>query len=242
MSAKDPLRRASEALGAYFMGDVTVAEALGKICDAALETEPAAIRAGISMTVDARIGTYVFSHPDVQEIDQPQYDTGDGPCVDAFRTGEPVIIQSTVEPGPYEAFRAVAATHGLTSVVSVPMRTGPQIVGALNLYSPSRAAFTPATAERLQAFAGQAAWLLVNHQAYWDARSLSENLQQAMESRAEIEQAKGIIMAATGCTADEAFAQLRAQSQTENIKLRDIAAQIVRQTQRGTGSGGSRPG
>ena len=75
----------------------------------------------------------------------------------------------------------------------------------------------------------------MNHQAYWDARSLSENLRQAMESRAEIEQAKSIIMASTGCTADEAFAQLRSQSQPENVKLRAIAAEIVRRAQRGSG-------
>src|SRR5262245_46714792 len=105
MSPEDPLRRAAEALGAYFMGDVTVAEALEKICDAALQAEPDATRAGISMTVDARIGTYVFTHPDVREVDEPQYETGDGPCVDAFRTGETVIIDSTTEPGPYPIFR-----------------------------------------------------------------------------------------------------------------------------------------
>ena len=225
------------------MGDVTVAEALGKICgrsagDGARSDTRRNLDDGRCPHRDVR-----FSHPDVQEIDQPQYDTGDGPCVDVFRTGEPVIIQSTVEPGPYEAFRAVAATHGLTSVVSVPMRTGPRSSAALlNLYSPSRAAFTPATAERLQAFAGQAAWLLVNHQAYWDAAQPQREPATGDEIAGKIEQAKGIIMAATGCTADEAFAQFRAQSQTENIKLRDIAAQIVRQTRRGTGSGGSRPG
>jgi len=130
------MRSATEALGAYFMGDVTVAEALAKICDAAVGAEPKATRAGISMAVDARIGTYVFTHPDVEEIDKPQYDTGDGPCVEAFRTGETVIIRSTTEPGPYPEFRAAAASRGLLSVISSPMRTGTQTVGALNLYSP----------------------------------------------------------------------------------------------------------
>jgi len=241
MSPEDPMRSATEALGAYFMGDVTVAEALAKICDAALEAEPEATRAGISMTVGARIGTYVFTHPDVEDIDKSQYDTGDGPCVEAFRTGETVIIHSTTERGPYPEFRAAAASHGLSSVISSPMRTGAQTVGALNLYSPSVGAFDATSAERLEAFSSQAGWLLVNHQAYWDARSLSENLRQAMASRAEIEQAKGIIMASTGCTADEAFDQLRLQSQSENVKLRAIAAEIVRRAQRGSGSSRAGP-
>jgi AmiR/NasT family two-component response regulator len=71
-------------------------------------------------------------------------------------------------------------------------------------------------------------------QAYWDARSLGENLQAAMLSRAEIEQAKGIIMATTGCTAEEAFAQLRQQSQHQNVKVRTLALEIIRNAQRRT--------
>ena len=77
-------------------------------------------------------------------------------------------------------------------------------------------------------FASQAAFLLANAQAYWDARTLSENLEQAMLSRATIEQAKGIIMSSTGCDADEAFQMLIRQSQEQNIKLRDLADELVR--------------
>jgi hypothetical protein len=106
------------------------------------------------------------------------------------------------------------------------------VVGALNLYAPAVAAFDSASADRLRSFATRAAFLLLNHQAYWDARSLGENLATAMRSRAEIEQAKGIIMAATGCTPDEAFDELRVQSQAENVKLRDIAAEVVGRVQR----------
>jgi AmiR/NasT family two-component response regulator len=69
--------------------------------------------------------------------------------------------------------------------------------------------------------------VLANVQAYWDAQQLSENLAQAMKSRATIEQAKGILMASRGCGADEAFEILVRASQRENRKLRDIAHQIV---------------
>jgi GAF domain-containing protein len=231
-SGEQPERSSADALGAYFMGDITIADALSKVCDAAMAAVPAAAMAGISMTVDARPGTYVFTHPDVQTIDQPQYDTGDGPCVDAFATGQTVIIASTLDDGPYPEFRHVAAEHGLLSVVSLPMNTGAQVVGALNLYATTADAFDPASIGRLDGFATNAAYLLLNHQAYWDARSLSENLNEAMSSRAQIEQAKGIILGATGCDADEAFHRLRAQSQAENVKLRDIAAELVRRSRR----------
>jgi GAF domain-containing protein len=228
----DPVHRSLNALSNYFVGDYTVGEALSRVCAAALEAVTPARSAGVSTTVDARIGTYVFTHPEVVEIDRPQYETGEGPCVDAFRVGEPVLLRSTRDAGPYPSFRAVAQRHGILSVMSLPMSTGAEAVGALNLYAEAENAFTDEHLSVGQAFATHAAFVIVNHQAYWDARSLSENLVQAMESRATIEQAKGVIMAATSVSPEEAFEQLKRQSQHENLKLRDVAAEIVRNAQR----------
>lgn len=88
-------------------------------------------------------------------------------------------------------------------------------------------------------FAAQAAIVLANAQAYWDARTLSEQMSEAMEHRSTIEQAKGIIMAGGGRNADEAFQVLVRASQRENRKLRDVAAEIVQHAQqrRRPGSG-----
>jgi anti-anti-sigma factor len=233
--------RGSEAFSNYFVGDSTMGEALERMCRSAIDAVPPSVLAGVSMTVDARVGTYVFTHPDVVLVDQAQYDTGDGPCVDSFITGEHVIIDSTLRPGPYPDFREVAAGYGLLSVLSLPMNTGAQTVGALNLYARIEDAYGEDAVRRGQVFATQAAFLLLNHQAYWDAQSLSENLEQAMRSRAEIEQAKGIIMASTGVSAEVAFDHLRQQSQHENVKLRDIAREIVERAanRKPPGSGGA---
>jgi len=228
----EPEREALRALANYFVGDATVGQALERICQAAMEAVPPAAFAGVSMAVDGRIGTYVFTHPEVVEVDQAQYDTGDGPCVEAFRTGEVVRIASTRRPGPHSRFRAVAARHGMLSVLSLPMNAGAQSVGALNFYARTEDAFDDDAVTVGRSFAVRAAYLLLNHQAYWDARTLTENLQQAMASRAVIEQAKGIIMATTGCTEDEAFEQLKRQSQHENVKLRDVARELVARARR----------
>ena len=229
------------ALNLYFVGDASVSDTLRRICDAVLTAVPPAAFAGISMTVDAQIGTYVFTHPEVEKVDQAQYDTGDGPCIDAFRTGEVVTIHDTAAAGPYPEFRTAALEQGMHSVLSLPMTAEGQVVGAMNLYSPRPDAFRVRDVETGRTFARHAAYLLLNHQAYWDALSLSDNLRQAMDSRAEIEQAKGIIMATTGCTADEAFERLKEQSQHQNVKLRDVARGIVRRTHPGPGRA-PRPG
>ncbi len=73
--------------------------------------------------------------------------------------------------------------------------------------------------------------VLANAQAYWSAYELSRQLQQAMESRASIEQAKGILIEQSGVNEDEAFQLLRRASQRENRKLRDIATEVVRRAQ-----------
>jgi len=97
----------------------------------------------------------------------------------------------------------------------------------MNLYAKTVDAFGDADVETAATFAAQAAFVLANAQAYWDARDLSENLQQAMISRATIEQAKGIIIASSGASPEQAMQLLIEQSQHENVKLRDLAAQIV---------------
>jgi GAF domain-containing protein len=187
---------------------------------------------GLTLMLDEKLGTYVFTEPDIPEIDRAQYDTGDGPCIHAYRSGERTLIPSTIASDDYPEFCAAAAEHGFLCVVSFPLATPKGRIGAMNHYSRLENAFGAAEIEVGDRFAQQAAFLLVNAQAYWDARSLSENLAEAMESRATIEQAKGIIMASTGTDPDGAFAVLKEQSQRENIKVRDIAEEIVRRSQR----------
>jgi AmiR/NasT family two-component response regulator len=101
----------------------------------------------------------------------------------------------------------------------------------MNLYATEERAFKPEDRHISAQFASQAAIVLANSQAYWDVRNLGEHLAQAMRSRAGIEQAKGILMAAEHCTEDEAFDMMVRASQRENTKLRDIASRIVAATQ-----------
>jgi GAF domain-containing protein len=222
------IRASVAALTQHFVGDATMEQTLTRVCSAALDCVAPAVAAGISMTVDGRPGTYVCTDPDVPAVDRVQYETGDGPCVDALRTGRVVVVPSTSDPWPYPSFAAAARAHGFLAVVSLPLLLPGEVVGALNLYADREDAFTAHDVEVAESFAAQAAYLLANARAYWDARTLSENLQQAMASRAEIEQAKGILMARLGVDADRAFDLLREQSQHENVKLREIATEIVR--------------
>ena len=109
-----------------------------------------------------------------------------------------------------------------------PWWPGSRASGALNLYARTADGFSSDDEALGIELAAAAAIVLANASAYWEASQLSEQLGQAMRSRAVIEQAKGILMARSPqLTADEAFDLLRKASQRENVKLRDIAQRIV---------------
>lgn len=118
--------------------------------------------------------------------------------------------------------------HGVVSTLSLPMISGEASVGAMNLYARTAKAFNEDDELVGMELAGAAGAVLSNVAAYWTAFDLGEQLNEAMKTRAVIEQAKGMLMARSPqLSADEAFAMLRAASQRENVKLNTIAQRIV---------------
>jgi GAF domain-containing protein len=214
-------------LSRFFVGDGTLDETLLRVAELTTEAIPAASLVGITLMVEGKPRTAVFTDETAPQIDQSQYDTGDGPCLDAFREQQVFSIACTEDEGPWPTFRAAAAGHGIHSTLSLPLVVDRASVGAMNLYADRADAFGPDDHETAATFASHAAIVLANAQAYWDASSLSERLGEAMRSRAVIERAKGMLMAAQGCDEDRAFELLVQASQRENVKLRDIARRIV---------------
>ena len=240
--ADSPLTASLAALARFFVGDGTVHQTLQRVSDLLVESLPAAEMAGITMVVEGRERTAVFTDEAAPEIDQAQYDSGDGPCVTALREARVTQIDATSEPGEWPEFRRAAAARGIGSTLSFPLLVDKEAVGAMNLYSRHERAFSEEDHETGELFAAQAAIVLANAQAYWDAHELSVRLGEAMKNRAVIEQAKGMLMAAEGCDDEEAFAMLVSASQRENVKLRQISLRIVQAARRpdkddGGGSG-----
>ena len=231
MVHQSPLDESLDAISGYFLGDATMSETLTKVSLAAMVASPSAAYVGLTMKIDRRVDTYVFTHPDLPEIDRAQYESARGPCVDAWRDGVSHMILDTRTERRWPEFCAVADANGIRSTCSLPMLAGERSVGAMNLYATMDHGFTLEDLRALWVFAAQAAYLLVNTQTFWDSRSLGENLTTAVATRSVIEQAKGVIMAARGGSAEEAFQTLVDQSQHENRKLRDLAAEIVRNAQ-----------
>jgi GAF domain-containing protein len=186
--------------------------------------------AGITMLVEGRPRTGVFTSAEAPEIDEAQYQSGDGPCLDAFRHRRVNRIDSTLDDTRWPAFCRLAAAHGIYSTLSVPLSARGESLGALNLYADAAGAFHKTHEETVPMFADQAAIALANAQVYWDARQLGENLTQALKSRETIDHAVGILMAAGGLSPQDGFQLLVRASQRENRKLREVAEDIVART------------
>lgn len=225
--ADDAVRRSSEVLHQYVAGESTLADALTRIATIAVDTLHAEMAGLTLLRPDGRAVTAVYVDDEVMALDQSQYDADRGPCLEAFRTKQVIRLGDATAEARWPEFADAARQHRIYSSLSLPLIVGDDGIGALNLYARDRDHFPPEASELGMEFAGQSAIAVANAKAYWEQASLAQQLQSALESRAVIEQAKGVIMSNMGCTADEAFDLLRQQSQAENVKLRDVAAEIV---------------
>ncbi|MFP5072734.1 GAF and ANTAR domain-containing protein [Pseudonocardia nantongensis] len=200
-------------------------ETLAAIVGAAVSTVPSAEQAGISLIHGA--GAITARHPTSERIalvDQLQATYREGPCVIALGETHMVVVDDlAAEAARWPRFAPEAAAHGVASMLSLPLFTSADSLGALNLYSSQHASFTPDSHVVGELFAAQAAIALTG------ARHQTQ-LEQALRSRDMIGQAKGILMERFGISADDAFAMLVQSSQNTNVKLVDVAQWLTGST------------
>lgn len=171
--------------------------------------------------------TVAASSKDVWEIDQDQYAAGDGPCLEAARSGQVVRTGVREVATRWPEFTRGSRAAGVESYLCCPLFLGEDFIGSLNLYSAERHGFADFDVALLELYVTAACAAIANARRYAQAREMSEQLTQALESRAVIDQATGIVMVRSGSTAEQAFAALVRQSQNTNVKLRTIAARLV---------------
>jgi len=159
-------------------------------------------------------------------LDEAQYHADDGPCISVLERHDPILLDDISSEEAWPEFRTTAEHFGVTTSLSVhiPTEELEDVQASLNFYARDSANIKPDVAGR---FADQLAIAMQAVEAHKVTAKLAAGLQQAMESRAVIEQAKGILIAQRGGSPDEAFERLREFSQHSNIKLRDVARRIV---------------
>lgn len=145
----------------------------------------------------------------------------------ATQDDETVVVRDLTRDERWPHFARVAMNEGFRSVLAIPLSPVSDPIGALVLYSSGVDAFDAQTEQLAARLARQAAIAIANSGSFVHSEEANEQLRDALASRDVIGQAKGILMERSDLTADEAFDEMRAESQRDNRKLREIAEDIV---------------
>jgi GAF domain-containing protein len=177
-------------------------------------------------------GTLEFmagSNENVKLLELFQLQNKEGPCLEAFRTAQPVINVDLGAAGDrWPKFAPRATEAGFQSVHAFPLRLRQQAIGAMNVFGATKGGdFEGTDVTVMQALADIACIGLIQERAIRRGEVLTEQLQGALNSRIVIEQAKGAIAQARGISVDEAFARIRSYARNHHQRLTDVAHAIV---------------
>ena len=161
------------------------------------------------------------------EADQVEFDTEDGPCVEALRLGVGTDAIDLATDRRWPAWSAVALLLGFRSAAAAPAEITPGHRLALNMYAPLPQAFDEETLHQARLFVEEVARTIPAALRIFEQAERVHHLEQALASRSTIDQALGVLMAKNHCSRDAAFGILRRASQHRNVKLRDVATMII---------------
>jgi GAF domain-containing protein len=215
------------ALAGVAVGHDDLSAALQDVCRIAARAVRGADGASLTMFGPAGPQAAAASSGWAAQLDELQYVEHEGPCLDCARTGLVFRVRDIGAEPRWPSYMPRAHERGAGSMVSLPLTAESKIMGALNVYSRQVDAFGAEEVSVAEIVAGHASLATQVAATLHGHRELAEQLRTAMASRAAIEQAKGIIMATSGCGPEIAFERLVQQSQHENRKLREVAEEIV---------------
>lgn len=228
----DRLLESLASLGELLLDEAGVDEAVTRVLDVAMRALGSDAHA-VSVTVSelrdpARsFVTRDATEPWARDLDEWQYEHGEGPCFHADATGERCVVTDTSHDERFPAFAEEAKRTGVEACASYPMIVRGRSLGSINVFYRDATQLDESTVEAGERLADGAAPLLANWMAHGRVTRLTDQLREALESRGTIERAKGVLMGRLGIGADRAFELLRTQSNHENRPLREVAEELL---------------
>ncbi|MEU7903357.1 GAF and ANTAR domain-containing protein [Actinoplanes sp. NPDC049118] len=231
LSINSPIDRAEAfaRLGRIKLSDTDLDGVLATIATLAKRTVPGATEVSVTLVRENRAHTAAFTGELALCLDESQYASGHGPCLDAAADSVMLSVPEIAAECRWPRWTPRALARGARSSLAIGLPILEAVTGALNLYATTPNAFDDDAISVARTFAEYAAVALANANLCDTNATLAQHMRTAMDSRAVIEQAKGIIMADRRCTAEEAFGILSKISQDTNRKLRDVATALVAQ-------------
>lgn len=163
----------------------------------------------------------------VEQIEQLQLDTGEGPCIRAYQTGSALHIADLTDTDELPVFAPRAVAVGMRAVFSYAMGVEDVVIGALNLYRGTPGNLDDDARRAAQVLADLATTYIVSADAVERSALLATQLQQALDTRVVIEQAKGALAAGRDESVEDAFEHMRSYARSRHLRVHDVAAAVV---------------
>jgi GAF domain-containing protein len=208
--------------------DFDVVELLTLLTDRCVEVLDVTAAGLMLVAPDGDLRVIASSSEAMRTLELFELQAEEGPCLDCYRTGRPVVNQNlAMVNGRWPRFAAEALEAGFHSVHALPMRLRGNIIGALNLFRTDPGEMNEADLDMAQAFADVATITILQHRAALEAQDLNEHLNHALNSRIVIEQAKGMVSEREGLNMQQAFTMLRDHARNHNLRLMDVARDVI---------------
>ncbi len=209
-------------------GDVSsFLKELAALASSTLSTTAGTIHCGVTVVRHRKPTVAASSDERARSLDELQNGFDDGPCLTALRRHETLLVRDTRRERRWPEYLGEAAEQGIGLILAIPMELNGRGEAVVNLYAEKPDSLSPsdiATAQNFVANASKSLQLALKLAAL---RGTSDDLEDAMKSRAMIDMAVGVIMAQNRCTQEEAIHELTRSSGGRNTKLRETAAAVV---------------
>src|SRR3954447_15536825 len=205
----------------------TVDTALTLVTTLAETTTAGTIGAGVTVADEHGKRSKAASNPMVEQADALQYELDEGPCLTAWLSSQAVRMDDTTADSRWPRWNSAAARLGVRSVLSVPLVIAGETIGALKVYSDQPRNYGEREERVMSLFAEQSAILLANTQSLQQARRLSRQLTDALDSRDAVVRATGVLLARGAVDAEAAFTMLADAARRSGGSVQQVARDLL---------------
>jgi len=228
MSREALLARTFVELADTMVDHFDVVDLLTRLADSCVDVLDVGAAGIMLVAPDGNLRVMASSSEAMRLLELFELQSEEGPCLDCYRTGQPVVNQDLgVADGRWPRFAAEALSAGFHSVHALPMRLRGTVIGALNLFQTDAGGMPQADIDAAQALADVATIAILSHQAAHETQVVNTQLNHALNSRIIIEQAKGMLAERMDLDMEQAFKTLRFHARTNNLRLTDVARDVV---------------
>jgi ANTAR domain len=206
--------------------DKSRSRSLGELASLAARQVPACSGAAATVWRDGEPVIMAATHPDISGLTEVELPCHRGPETSALATGETAHCPDTLAEERWPEFAQAALAHGVRCSVTLAHRPGAEAV-TLSLFGARPRVLDPSQVPLAELLVAAGGALVDNLSQFGDARRAALQFRDAAESRALVDQAKGVLMNALGCSADEALSRMRQISQQSNMKVTEVASKVI---------------